>query len=317
MKIAFGHHLSLAYMGGGEKWLLQLAEELSRRGHEVEIRSLPLTLPDGRKLPIRLPEGVGYREGFFHDLTDADVSYVTYHPLNWLSFKTRRPRIAGIHSHCYWQPLALRYGALPNLANLMNRLTSKRELGRFDAVHMVTDAYGVAHDRVYHIPNFVDSRFYHPSKPKADEFTVAYASRKVWQKGYDLFLKVSDRLRGRVRFVETRNTPEASMPEFYSSSHATIVPARVDTFGLTIVESMLCGTPVVSSGLPAHRALRLPISFASTPEGYEKEILRFKSIWEGDGYGELSENCRLQAMRYDKRRIVDRIEEMFFEVSRL
>ena len=41
IKVSFGHHLSLSYRGGGEKWLTQLANELIERGHEVEIKCLP------------------------------------------------------------------------------------------------------------------------------------------------------------------------------------------------------------------------------------------------------------------------------------
>ena len=50
MHIAFGHHLSLAYYSGGEKWVISLAKELTNRGHDVEIYALPFLLDGSRKI---------------------------------------------------------------------------------------------------------------------------------------------------------------------------------------------------------------------------------------------------------------------------
>ena len=318
MHIAFCHHLSLKYGGGGEKWLAEIANELALRGHKVEVNCLPFTMGDTKSkvaAPVLLND-VEYNEGLFHNVKGADVTYVTYNPLNWLSFKTSRPRIAGIHSHCYWQHLDAKYGMLPNLANFFNSIIGGKELARFDAIHTVTDIYPISHGRVFFVPDFVDSNVYKPTSEKREEFTVGFASRKVWQKGYDIFKQLQQMLKD-VAFVATENIAEALMPKFYSMNHLTIVPARVDTFGLTLVESLMCKTPVLSSGLETHKSLKLPISFAEGIKEYAGRILYFKRTYKSAGYQKLVEAGRTSAMqKYDKEKVINRLEAMLEEVAR-
>lgn len=187
MRIAFCHHLSLSYYGGGEKWIIELSKELTKRGHDVRIYALPFLLDGKRKVnPSKILGDIPYEEGLFHNVK-ADVCYVMYNPLNWFNFKTTSPRIAGMHSHAYWLPPHPNYGVLPNLANIANKLDSYFELRRFNAVHAVTNVFPINHPNIFCIPNFVDSEKYKPCKEKEDIFTVVFASRMVWQKGWDIF----------------------------------------------------------------------------------------------------------------------------------
>ena len=301
--------MSLSYRGGGEKWLTQLANELVRRGHDVSVKCLPIWRKDN---PVDLLPEVEYEEGYTHSL-EGDIAYITYNPLSWLNFKTKSPKIGGIHSHCYWQPLDHKYGVLPNLANVVHAVTNRWELGKFKAIHTVTPIYPIPHDNVFFIPNFVDGEKYRPF-PKGDEFTVGYSSRKVWQKGWDIFLKLQE-LMDDIKFAVTDNIPEAQMPKFHSRNHVTVVPARVDTFGLVNVESMLCGTPVISSGLPTHKALELPIRYAYRLEEYITEIETLREMFKAGMYDTISQTCRDSALKYDKGLVIDKLENMFREVS--
>lgn len=311
IEINFGHHISLSYRGGGEKWVTQLANELSLRGHKVSVHALPVWRRDN---PVELLPEVDYKEGYFHTL-NGDINYLTYNPLSGINFKVKGPKIAGIHSHCYWQPFALRYGFLPNLANFVHMITKRWDLEKYDAIHIVTSIYYINHRNVYFIPNFVDNKLYSPTGPKYNEFTIGFSSRKCWQKGFDIFLKLKNILSD-IRFVETNNIPEMGMPQFYSQNHLTIVPARVDTFGLSIVESMLCKTPVLSSGLDTHKSLQLPIRYAQTIDEYIKEIEILRDMFETEAYRPLMNDCRKSALKFDKDIVIDQLETMFMRVGR-
>jgi len=319
MHISICTSLSLSYMGGGEKWVIQTAKELVHRGHTVEIYALPILLEGKRKVdPKELLDDIPYTEGYKHKVK-ADIVYMLYNPLNWMNFNTSKPRIAGVHSEAYWQKINPKYGFYPNLANIMNKLTFNTEFKRFDAIHMVTKAYKINHPNVYHIPNFVDSNMFKPTKRKDNVFTVAYSSRMVWQKGWDIFEKVKELIEVNDFNVKITagKVPEEQMPDFLSESHVTLVPSRVDTFGLSICESELCKTPVITSPLNTHIHLELPLLYATNVREYVKQVYNLKRIWEEEPqkYNDYSNYCRTSAMRYDKKNVCDRLEQMFKEVS--
>lgn len=323
MKIAFCHHLSLDYWGGGEKWVANTAVELAKRGHDVEIYALPYVLDDGKKTDAKKRlEGVDYHEGKYFSVDDVDVTYVTYNPLSWLNFRTKRPRIGGVHTHAYWQNPNLRYGVLPLAANIVNRFLSVPELMRFDAIHTVTDTYHINHPRVFFIPNYVDSKTFCPCKEKEKTFTVAYSSRLNWQKGFDVMMAVKKKVEPEVKVKMTYGkVPEESMPAFLSSAHMTVIPSRVDTFGISIVESLLCGTPVTASRLETRRSLTspydfvgIPIFFATTVNEYVKTINLVKNL-QPDEYKKICDFGRFSARRYEKDAIIDNIEAMMEQVA--
>ena len=319
MRIAFCHHLSLSYYGGGEKWLIQLSNELVKRGHEVSIYALPFLLDGKPKVNPKdfLPE-IPYFEGIRH-YVNADVTYLTYNPLSWINFKTSHPRIAGIHSHAYWFSPHPSYGLLPNLANVTNRFTSYFELRGYDAVHTVTNVFPINHPKVYYIPNFVDSERFKPCEEKEDVFTVAFASRNVWQKGWDIFRNVKERLDNDINVkISYGKVSEENMPSFLSSAHVTLIPSRVDTFGLSIVESMMCETPVITTPSLVHIGLKLPCRYAKEPSSFLKEVRAVKMLYSefNDTYERFIKECRERALVYDKKKIVDRLEKMFEAVAK-
>jgi glycosyltransferase involved in cell wall biosynthesis len=308
MRIAFAHHLSLSYGGGGEKWIINTANALAKK-HDVSIYALPILLDDKAKINVEEKlNGVPYTEGFHHKIK-ADVSYVTYNPLSFLNFDIKGPKIAGMHSEVYWQKPNLRYGKYPLLANIVNRFISYGELRRFNAVHRLNSLYKINHPSVYTIPNYVDSTVYKPIK-KNDEFTVAYASRQVWQKGFDIFNKIKKDLDCRVKV--SGRIAEEDMPMFLSDAHVVLAPSRVDTFGLTLVESAMCGTPIVTSPLLSHIELGLPLKYANTPPEYLTEINGLK---KDEHIGLLNDVCRFSAMRYDKKLIIGKLEAMLCKVA--
>jgi glycosyltransferase involved in cell wall biosynthesis len=312
------HHLSVSYGGGGEKWIVSVAKELAHRGHNVEVFALPFLLEGKRKVdPKELLDGISYSERRRHKVK-ADIVYVTYNPLSWIFFETSKPRIGGIHAQSYWQKPDLRYGLLPNVSLLANKALSYFELRHFNAVHMVTCAYSCNHPKVYFIPNFVDASFYKPVAAKPDQFTVSFSSRTVWQKGWDVFQAVTKLLQNVSVKIAGGHVKEADMPMFLSTSHLSFLPSRVDTFGLALVESCCCETPVLTTPLEPHTSLGLPLAYGESGSEFLRRIVDLRNDWEeGDKYGfyqEWAHDCRVQALRYDKTLVMDQLENMFKEV---
>lgn len=307
MRVNFCHHLSLSYNGGGEKWIINTAKELAKK-HDVEIYALPILLDGKPKIdPKTKLEGIPYHECFHHNIA-GDISYVTYNPLSFLNFNIKGPKIAGLHSEAYWQKPNLRYGKYPVVANIVNRFTSYGELRRFNAVHQLNNLHPINHPVIYTIPNYVDSELYRPCK-KSDEFTVAFASRKVWQKGYDIFNKVAKHLDCKVKV--SGEVAEEDMPMFLGDAHVVLAPSRVDTFGLTIVESMMVETPVVTSPLLSHYNLGLPLRYAQSVQDYLCEVDRIRK----EPVGLLGCCCRMLALKYDKKYVMKEFEMMLCKVA--
>lgn len=319
LQISFCHHLSLSYWGGGEKFLVALAKELDKRGYQIKIYALPFFQEGKSKIdPKEMLNGISYEEGLRKQVS-GDVCYVIYRPLVLLNFSIHAPKIAGIHSELFWQKkVGVDYGFLASMFYNFNRLYRFSDLKKFDAVHLVTNAYPVQHPKVYHIPNFVDSQTYYPCKKKSDEFTVAFTSRKVWQKGWDIFQVIKQRLSKDIQVrISGGLVPENIMPTFLSQAHVTVVPARVDTFGLSIVESLLCETPVITTPLRTHKCLNLPLIYANSPMEFVSQIIQLKAWWESDPekYNTFCFACRESAMKYDKTSVLDKLEKMFRDVG--
>jgi glycosyltransferase involved in cell wall biosynthesis len=310
------HHLSVSYNGGGEKWLVNVANELSKRGHDVSVFALPLLLEGKRKVnPQDLFNGVSYREGK-HFKLKADACYVTYNPLSFLMFQTSHPRIAGVHAQSYWAKANLRYGVYPLAAKIAYSFIGSLDLKGFDKVHIVSRCLEVKHPNITYIPNFVDSTVYKPY-PKKEKFTVCYVSRNNWQKGYDIALAIQKHLGNKIDFrFSNGQISEVDMPKFIGECHVAIVPSRVDTFGLSIVEALMCQVPVVTSDLNTHRALSMPLLYGSSLMDYIWSIAWLKDKWVNhrDYYDTYCDFGRQAAIGYyDKVLIMDKLEEMFTE----
>ena len=305
----------MAYGAGGEKWVINIAKELSK-DYDVEVYALPFLLDGKRRInPQKNLGNIPYHEGFYHTI-EADVTYVTYNPLSFLNFNIKGPKIAGLHSETYWQKPNLHYGKYPLFANIVNRFVSYGELRRFDAVHCLNNVYPINHPVIYTIPNFVDSQKYKPTM-KEDVFKVAYASRKVWQKGYDIWQQIKSALPSDMSYIESGNIPEFCMPQFLGSNHAVVAPSRVETFGLSIVEAALCGTPILTSNTPAHKQLELPLILCNSIQDYVDYATQLSDQWyhkRGD-YKFYSDKLRLAALQYNHENVLNRLEDMFLEVA--
>mgnify|MGYP005831896823 CR=1 FL=1 len=335
MKIAFCLHISLKYGGGGEKWTVNVANALEKRNHEIEIRALPY-MPHKRnvlKAQNVLNKNIRYFESWRHSL-DADVAYVFYNPLSNIFFRTKCPKIAGIHSQVYFlsKTPPITYGMPAILARSLFKMIGRGDLSFFAGVHVVNQ-FSIRHSNVFYIPNFVNTETYHPAKPKSDRFTVLFIGRPTWQKGWDIFLRAASILKRKHSGLELKavgfsneNTGKIScfgyisdedeLAKIYSSAHVTLLPSRADTFGVTILESLACGTPVVTTPSFPHKNLGLPLFYAETVEEFVKSVEQLRSLWIKDlvAYQKITKEAQNAAKKYDMQIILPKIEAMFKRV---
>ncbi|EMA13961.1 glycosyltransferase family 4 protein [Haloarcula marismortui] len=152
------------------------------------------------------------------------------------------------------------------------------------AYRELTTTYGLDEDKVAMIPHGVDTEWFYPRDKQhpavnAEKTTLLYVGRLGARKGLDLALQAlanvdnddvelliagtgrhEDSLRelareldiaDRVRFLGY--VPEKELPALYSSSDVFILPSKYEGFGLVLLESMACGTPVIGAdagGIP-------------------------------------------------------------------
>ena len=321
MRMNIGHHLSLESLGGGEKWVINVANDMKRRGHDIKIYSTPIKVAGG--IPVTnlddLLNGIPYEEKLRHNIK-GDVNYITYHPMSGLNYNAVGKVIKGIHATSCWEPIDLKYGFLPVQAQILHKFVGGLEFYQADAIHTVASHLPLKHKRIYTIPNFVDSKFFH-SSDKLSKFTVVFASRKSYQKGWDIFQQIQDKLKNEdIDFRISGDVKESDMPKFMGEAHVGIVPSRYDSFGLSIVELQMCETYVITSPLPSHKNLTLSLLYADTVDEYVRLILKIKGLWEIDKpsfYSKLLYNRNMAIKYYDTKNIMDRLENMFIEVASL
>lgn len=344
MKIAFCHHYSISFWSGGEKLLAFLAEKLASDGHEVEIHALPI----GKRPDIDIDlNGVKYTEGWNHSI-DADVAHYIYAPIVDRFFRTKNgtPKIASIHGFPLVPELQhkmitemshverlKRIGIARSFVWAYTRLM--RNYDGFDAIHVINPAIkslfagieGLQKTPLYFIPNWVDRNTFKPCAEKNEEFTVLYASRNEWVKGIDIYDEISRKGKG-IKFIATGDSQgsyqsigfiksEHNLARAYSSAHITVIPTRIDTFGNTIIESLACGTPVITTKFPVHEALNLPLTYADSCEEFVDKINILKNLWE-QNTGAYNNECTTAATsidEYDFKNVYPQYVKMFEEVS--
>jgi glycosyltransferase involved in cell wall biosynthesis len=171
------------------------------------------------------------------------------------------------------------FGRFRERPNYYSRLF--HALRRADAVWVPSHATGADLGRMVgiegiHLPYCYDSTRFIPAAVERDPRTLLAVSRLVPSKAFEVLLAAAARLepRPRVRIIgrgmlagpleaEARalgvvatvetGCDDAQVVDAYRRASVVVCPSRFEGFGLTGVEALACGTPVVASDIPPHR----------------------------------------------------------------
>ncbi|MEM2294084.1 MAG: glycosyltransferase family 4 protein [Nitrososphaerota archaeon] len=324
--------------------LQSMASELAKRGHCVSIYAVPFRRALGRTYKIG---GYKYLETFSAKV-DCDIAYYVYAPLLDRLFRTDAPKIVGVHNFTLWPEFALvrtstselmyRAGALAAATVIYNRVLKGRDISkRFDAIHIPNLVAPAKFEiPVYCIPNWFDDDIFKPLSSKNDTFTVLYVGSEAWTKGFDIFLKIYEVLSKREnninfiavglgRRIQKKNmivypfiNSQEKLAQLYSLSHVTIYPSRADIFGITLIESMACGTPVLTSNLLSHVCFLPKFNLCQSIADYVcKTIKLYKMFRDNTGTYELFVKKSIQISKnFAKKKVFPNFEKMIYETSR-
>lgn len=345
-KVALCHHYSLTFYGGGERFLIDAANQLTKTGHKVTIYALPF----GRR-PVKLDgllRDIEYNENFIHKIDDADVVYFIYAPLVHNLFMGKFPKIGAIHAFVFLNELqsheikAMDYtnflkcfGLLRFMSKIYFDKFRERELRCFDAVHVINrEALRIlcGEKRVYYVPNWIDTSRFKPLEEKNAKFTVLYSGRR--SKGFSTFVKIANFIKSeKVDFIavgpDLINTGKVKYLGFitdverlirlYSKVHLLVYTSKVDVFPLTLLEASACKTPIVTLPTRAIRGLDLPVFYATSVKNLAQVICELQIMWEKrkEQYLKLCERMRLEAAKYDTKEVFPKFLNMLKEVASL
>lgn len=291
----------LAVRGGVEEALDRCATGLAKRGHDVTVLTSALrdSVEEADVRFVRIKRrGVLFRNPiapFWRNIPkDADVVHVpaTYPLVSdlipWRLAAQRRPTILDYHFDVHGSSLAMR------LATSLHAVTLARGMRRATRIVAKSADYASASrflssvEKFDVVPNGVDvAEFALGRGPRSG---IVCVGRLVPYKGVDVLLKAMPRVHeetgesltvigdGPERAALERAAPPCvrfagrvsreGLVRAYGAAKLCVLPSvnAQEAFGIALLESMACGTPVVASALPGVREIA-QIGGALAPPG--------------------------------------------------
>jgi glycosyltransferase involved in cell wall biosynthesis len=309
MRIAVVTDAWAPQVNGVVRTLASVTAELRGLGHEVELvapdrfRSFPCPTYPEIRLALAGPRQIGrllarFRPDAIHIATEGPLGWAARH---WC-LRKRRPfttayhtqfpdyvaRRTGLPASLIWP--VIRHFHRPSAAVMVATETIRRELR----------AQGL--ENLRHWSRGVDTGTFHPDHPPSDLFLglprpiQLYVGRVAVEKNIEAFLAskhpgskvvVGDgpALAGlSARFPEARFLGQlggTALAACYAGADVFVFPSRTDTFGLVMIESLACGTPVAAFPVPGPLDVLTPATGAMD-EDLDQAIARALTLSRHD-----------------------------------
>ncbi len=344
-------HYDLSLFRGGEKFVINLANALLEIGCNVTVLAYPFNKMGRVNPRRYLSHKVMYKYILPHEKLkiDSDTSYYIYAPiiyeLNPLVKDYSHLKIAGIHGFVItaelsdyevWRIPPLRFirmhGFKAFLAYYYLKLTGKRDLFKYDLIHIINPFQRAflpprLSPRIFYAPLWTNYTRIHSNYTESEEyFKILILGCNDFRKGYDIcealinyFFKQSSfkilfysnvRFKNPgVRFIGF--IKEEDIPRLLSQVNLLLHPSRLDTFGLTIIESLACGTPVITSNILAHRIFSPPVFLCSSLRDYIVEITRLYGLWREGCYEEVRRRAESEGKKFSKESVLPLYRRLF------
>lgn len=189
------------------------------------------------------------------------------------------------------------------------------------------------------VPNGIDTRRFTPHGRAAGDGHVLAVGRLVPYKGVEVLVRALARhpvdrtllvvgsgpLRTRLEDLARRlgvdarflgRVAEEDLPTLYRGAALTVLPSvnRQEAFGITLLESMACGTPVVASALPGVADVARLGGLVATPGDPDDLARRIHEALASPDLPRGAALARRVGARYSWDAVTDRLESVYREV---
>jgi glycosyltransferase involved in cell wall biosynthesis len=244
-------------IGGVEIFTRDISKIFARLGHEVDVISREmLSEPIGNGVE----EAVGNLFSSMHKQKNYDVVFCN----GEFGYGVNHPRAINVfHGNYYGYAKSVEELVDKNLTqDRMEKAKMQRESAEGKYVVTVSDycarqlgEFGVNVDRV--IPLSVDTDIFYPEAVEAEDSSLAISRGRYYEKGFDILSRLASKGVKIRLFSDTHiDSPNVENLGFvknsglrseYSRASIFLNPTRFEGGGLTTLEAMACGCPVITT----------------------------------------------------------------------
>jgi glycosyltransferase involved in cell wall biosynthesis len=273
------HFLTPFDYKGPEKSLLKAAFKKNTPSSAPGQKSIRLVFPSTRDIAQRLEKIKPYH---IHVATEGPLG------LKVLRFAKKNKIPVSTAFHTNWQQYVLEDGL--NVPLLPRRLTAKGVKSLLASFHKAAQAtmaateelkkdlsgWGIAPEKIHIVSRGIDTavfrRYPDEERPVPEEY-ILFVGRLSPGKGAEDFCKLD--ARGLKKIVVGTGPLDASLREkypdvtfmgfrqgeelgrFYSGAKFFVMPSTTETLGMTVMEALACGTPVIAPNVGGHQPIIL------------------------------------------------------------